>query len=215
MFINGALYAAAIPIVFDLIQDLGVDFGEDAVPVPGYGPEQGVGTKYQVAAFAGGCFWCMEAPFDKLGDGVIATLSGYTGGATENPTYREVSAGTTGHAETVQVVYDPTLVSYEQLLDAYWHSIDPTTLDRQFVDSGTQYRTAIYYYNEEQKRLAETSRDDLAAANTFRAPIVTEITEASTFYPAEKYHQDYYKKKAMKYSFYRSLSEHQLGLNYL
>src|SRR6185503_12726163 len=154
------------------------------------------------ATFAGGCFWCMEPPFDAL-DGVVSTTSGYTGGQKVNPTYEDVSAGGTGHAESVQVVYDPRKVSYEKLLDVFWHNVDPTTRDRQFCDTGRQYRTAIFVHDEEQKRLAEESKRALEASNRLNQPIVTEIVPATTFYPAEEYHQDYYKKNPIRYKFYR------------
>ena len=154
------------------------------------------------ATFAGGCFWCMEPPFDKL-DGVISTTSGYTGGHKKNPTYQEVSAGGTGHAESMQVLYDPAKVSYAKLLDVFWHNVDPLTLNAQFCDHGTQYRTAIFYHNEEQKRLAEASKQELEKSGRFPQPIVTEIVPASEFYPAEDYHQDYYQKNPIRYKFYR------------
>jgi peptide-methionine (S)-S-oxide reductase len=156
----------------------------------------------ETAIFAGGCFWCMEPPFDKL-DGVISTTSGYSGGHRKNPTYEEVSAGGTGHAEVVKIAYDPAKISYAELLDVYWKNIDPTTPDRQFCDKGDQYRSAIFYQGEEQKRLAEASRNALEKNKPFDAPIVTEIEAASTFYPAEEYHQDYYTKNPLRYKFYR------------
>jgi peptide-methionine (S)-S-oxide reductase len=156
-----------------------------------------------VATFAGGCFWCMEQPFDKL-DGVLATTSGYTGGNKVNPTYEEVSSGATGHAEAVQVLYDPKRVSYEKLLDVFWHNVDPTVKDRQFCDVGTQYRTAIFYHNDEQRRLAEASKAALEKSKPFKEPIVTPIVMATTFYPAEEYHQDYYKKNPVRYTYYRT-----------
>lgn len=154
------------------------------------------------ATFAGGCFWCMEPPFDKL-DGVISTTSGYTGGHEKNPTYQEVSSGTTGHAESVQVAYDPAKVSYAKLLDVFWHNVDPFTPNAQFCDHGSQYRTAIFYLNEEQKRLAEASKQELEKSGRFTTPIVTQIVPASEFYPAEDYHQDYYQKNPVRYKFYR------------
>ena len=169
------------------------------------GPGKGSATHLkglEKATFAGGCFWCMEPPFEKL-DGVIAVISGYTGGHTENPTYEEVSSGRTGHAEAVEVQYDPARITYVKLLDAFWHNIDPTTRDRQFVDIGSQYRTAIFYHNEEQRRLAEESKRTLDASGRFGKPIVTEIVPAGKFYPAEEYHQDYYKKSSTRYKFYR------------
>lgn len=156
----------------------------------------------ETAIFAGGCFWCMEPPFDKL-DGVISTTSGYTGGHKENPTYREVSSGVTGHAEAVKIIYDQRKVSYERLLEVFWENIDPTTPDRQFCDHGAQYRSAIFYLDENQKRLAEESKKALEEANRLNAPIVTEITAATEFYPAEEYHQDYYRKNPIRYKYYR------------
>jgi len=158
--------------------------------------------KLETATFAGGCFWCMEPPFEKL-QGVDAVISGYTGGRTDNPKYGEVTSGSTGHAEAVEVHYDPALITYAELLDVFWRNIDPTTKDRQFVDTGSQYRTAIFYHNEEQKRLAEGSKKKLEASGRFGKPIVTEIVRAGKFYPAEEYHQDYYKKSAARYKFYR------------
>jgi peptide-methionine (S)-S-oxide reductase len=158
---------------------------------------------HKVATFAGGCFWCMEPPFDKL-PGVVATISGYTGGTKTNPTYEEVSSGATGHAESVDVIYDPKKVTYEQLLDVYWHNVDPTVKDRQFCDGGTQYRTAIFYNDQEQRQAAEASKAALEKSKPFKAPIVTQIVMANTFYPAEDYHQDYYKKNPVRYQIYRS-----------
>jgi peptide methionine sulfoxide reductase msrA/msrB len=154
------------------------------------------------AIFAGGCFWCMEHPFEKL-DGVKEVISGYTGGHKENPTYKEVSAGRTGHAEAVRVVYDPAKVTYEELLDVFWRQIDPTDAGGQFVDRGSQYRSAIFYKTEEEKVKAESSRDALEKSGRFGRPIVTEILPASVFYDAEDYHQDYYRKSSIKYKFYR------------
>ena len=156
----------------------------------------------ETATFAGGCFWCMEPPFDKL-DGVVSTTSGYTGGQVKNPSYEEVSSGVTGHAESVQVVFDPRKISYSQLLDVFWHNIDPLTLDAQFCDHGSQYRTAIFYHNEEQKQLAEASKKALEESGRFSQPIVTEIVPAGEFYKAEDYHQDYYQKNPLRYKYYR------------
>ena len=153
------------------------------------------------ATFAGGCFWCMEGPFDKL-DGVVSTTSGYTGGTRKNPTYEQVSAGGTGHTESVQVVYDPAKVSYEKLLEVYWHNVDPLARNRQFCDVGTQYRSAIFYQDETQKRLAEASKAEVQ--KRFKQPVATEIVAASAFYPAEDYHQDYYMKNPIRYKFYRT-----------
>lgn len=159
-------------------------------------------VKLAKATFAGGCFWCMEPPFDKL-EGVISTTVGYTGGHQKNPTYQEVSAGGTGHAEAVEVLYDPSKISYSKLLDVFWHNIDPLTPNRQFCDVGHQYRTAIFYHDEEQKRLAEQSKKVLEESGRFKKPIVTEIVPASEFYVAEEYHQDYYQKNPFRYKFYR------------
>ncbi len=160
------------------------------------------GTRLEKASFAGGCFWCMEAPFDKL-DGVVSVTSGYTGGDKKNPTYEEVSAGGTGHAEAVQIVYNPARVSYGKLLDVFWHNIDPTVKDRQFCDVGHQYRSAIFYHNAEQQKLAVESKRSLEKTKPFREAIVTEIVRAGEFYPAEEYHQHYYKKNPLRYKFYR------------
>jgi len=156
----------------------------------------------ETATFAGGCFWCMEAPFEKL-DGVYKVVSGYTGGQTADPTYEEVSAGRTGHAEAIQVSYDPEKISYEQLLDVFWRQIDPTDAGGSFVDRGSQYRSAIFYENENQKKLAEASRTKLEASARFKEPVVTEILPLDKFYPAEDYHQDYYKTHPIRYKFYR------------
>jgi peptide-methionine (S)-S-oxide reductase len=153
------------------------------------------------ATFAGGCFWCMEPPFDKL-DGVISTTSGYTGGQKAKPTYEEVSAGATGHTEAVEILYDPRRVTYARLLEVFWRNIDPTTPDRQFCDVGSQYRAAIFYHDESQRRLAEQSKQ--AVAERLRRPIVTQVVPAATFYVAEEYHQDYYKKNPIRYKFYRA-----------
>jgi len=155
------------------------------------------------ATFAGGCFWCMEAPFDTL-DGVAGVTSGYTGGTVKNPTYEQVSAGGTGHAEAVQISYDPARISYSRLLEIFWRNIDPTVRDRQFCDSGNQYRSGIFYHNEEQRRAALQSKAALEKSKPFREAIVTEIVPASTFYPAEEYHQHYYKKNPLRYKYYRS-----------
>lgn len=154
------------------------------------------------ATFAGGCFWCMEPPFDKL-DGVISTTSGYTDGRVKDPTYKQVSAGGTGHAEALQVVYDPAKVSYPQLLEVYWHNVDPLTANAQFCDRGSQYRSGIYYHTAAQKTAAEASRQALLDAKKFDQPIVTEIKAATAFYPAEEYHQDYYQKNPLRYKYYR------------
>ncbi|MDA8413419.1 MAG: peptide-methionine (S)-S-oxide reductase MsrA [Desulfobacteraceae bacterium] len=154
------------------------------------------------ATFAGGCFWCMEAPFDKL-PGVQSVTSGYTGGQVKNPTYEQVSAGGTGHAESVQIVFDPAKISYAKLLDIFWRNIDPTVKDRQFCDIGHQYRSAIFYHGEEQHRIALQSKAALEKNKPFKGAILTEITPASVFYPAEEYHQHYYKKNPLRYRYYR------------
>ena len=158
---------------------------------------------HAVATFAGGCFWCMEPPYDKL-PGVSATVSGYMGGRTVNPTYQDVTSGTTGHAEVVQVVYDPKKVSYEKLLDVFWVNIDPTVRDRQFCDGGTQYRSAIFYHDEAQRKAAEASLAALQKSKPFKEPIVTPVQMAGAFYPAEDYHQDYYMKSPVRYNLYRT-----------
>jgi peptide-methionine (S)-S-oxide reductase len=158
---------------------------------------------YAKATFAGGCFWCMEPPFDKL-PGVISTTAGYTGGHTRNPTYEQVSSGQTGHAEAVEVEYDPKRISYEKLLDAFWRNIDPTQRDGQFCDHGSQYRTAIFYHDDEQKRLAGASKAALVKNKPFKGEVVTEITRATEFYRAEDYHQDFYRKNPIRYKFYRT-----------
>ena len=156
--------------------------------------------KQATAIFAGGCFWCMEGPYDKT-DGVISTTSGYTDGHVKNPTYKQVSSGSTGHTEALQVVYDPEKVSYEQLLKIFWVNIDPLTANAQFCDHGSQYRAGIYYLDEKQKQAALKSLDDIKAK--FNKPVVTEVKMASTFYPAEEYHQDYYIKNPVRYKYYR------------
>ena len=155
------------------------------------------------ATFAGGCFWCMEEAFDPI-PGVIATVSGYMGGKTRNPTYEQVSTGRTGHAEVLQIEYDPKKVSYEKLLEVFWRNIDPTQRDAQFCDHGSQYRSGIFYHDEEQRRLAEASRAALAKNKPFKGEIVTEVTKAAEFYPAEDYHQDYYKKNPVRYKYYKT-----------
>jgi peptide-methionine (S)-S-oxide reductase len=153
------------------------------------------------ATFAGGCFWCVEEAFDKL-PGVLSTTSGYMGGTKRNPTYREVSAGTTGHTEVVQVVYDPAKVTYERLLEHFWLNHDPTVLDRQFCDVGSQYRPSIFYHSAEQRRLAEASKARWQKEKPFSEPILTPIVAAGEFWPAEDYHQDYYKKNPVRYKYY-------------
>ncbi len=163
---------------------------------------------FMTATFAGGCFWCMQPPFEQL-QGVVSVKVGYTGGLRDNPTYEEVSSGATGHTEAVQVVYDPAKIAYEKMLDVFWRNIDPTTEDAQFSDQGTQYRTAIFYHTQEQKRLAEASKEKLARSGKFRDPLVTRIEPASKFYAAEDYHQDYYKKNPLRYNAYKAGSGRQ------
>jgi peptide-methionine (S)-S-oxide reductase len=163
---------------------------------------QADGRDLAKATFAGGCFWCMEPPYEGL-EGVVSVTAGYTGGTKKNPTYEEVSSGSTGHAESIEIVYDPSKISYAKLLDIFWHNIDPTVKDRQFCDVGNQYRTAIFYHNAEQRKEAEESKKAVAASKRFQGPVYTEIVPATQFYPAEEYHQDYYKKNPVHYKFYR------------
>jgi peptide-methionine (S)-S-oxide reductase len=170
-----------------------------AMPKPAIAGESG-DTAY--ATFAGGCFWCIEADFEKVG-GVLTVTSGYTGGEVANPTYKQVSAGGTGHTEAIRVVYDPSVVTYDELLEVFWHNIDPTVVDRQFCDRGNQYRSGVFYHDDGQREAAERSRAELEQTKPFSGPIVTEITAATAFYPAEAYHQDYAKKNPLRYSYYR------------
>lgn len=155
----------------------------------------------RTATFAGGCFWCMQYAFDHA-PGVKKTTVGYTGGTKVNPEYEEVSSGETGHAESIDVVYDPAVTTYEKLLDVFWKNIDPTAVNRQFADAGTQYRTAIFYHNDEEKKAAEASKAALQKSGKFDKPIATQILAASTFYPAEDYHQEYYKKNPGRFQAY-------------
>ncbi len=166
----------------------------------------------KTATFAGGCFWCVESDFEKV-DGVVEAISGYTGGGEPNPTYKEVSAGGTGHAEAVQVRYDPAKITYEELLDVFWRHVDPTDAGGQFVDRGSQYRTAIFYHDEEQKRIAEESKAALEKSGRFAQPVVTEIVPLGEFYTAEEYHQDYYDKNPLRYKYYRRGSGRDQFLN--
>jgi peptide-methionine (S)-S-oxide reductase len=158
-------------------------------------------AKLEKATFAAGCFWCTEEVFEKV-PGVVTVVSGYTGGKVKNPSYEQVSSGRTGHTEAVEVTYDPAKVSYATLLDTFWLNHDPTVKDRQFCDTGSQYRPEIFYHSAEQKRLAEASKAKWDKERTFRGPILTPITPAAEFYPAEEYHQDYYKKNPLQYRFY-------------
>ena len=155
------------------------------------------------ATFAGGCFWCMEEVYEKL-PGVISAVSGYMGGRTKNPTYEQVSTGSSGHAEVVQVQYDPGKITYEKLVEAFWRNVDPTQRDGQFCDHGSQYRSAIFYHGEEQKKAADASRAALEKSKPFKGEIVTQIVPAAEFYPAEEYHQDYYKKNPVRYKVYKT-----------
>ena len=157
--------------------------------------------KTEKAIFAAGCFWCTEAAFQDV-PGVISAVSGYTGGTVKNPSYEQVSSGRTGHAEAVEVTFDPAKVSYDQLLDIFWVNHDATVKDRQFCDAGSQYRPAIFYLSDEQKKAAEVSKAKYEKLKTFKQPLLTEITQAGPFYPAEDYHQDYYKKNPLQYKFY-------------
>lgn len=175
--------------------------GIGLAPAAGPASPAGGARPTATAIFAGGCFWCLEADFDKLA-GVIDTQSGYTGGSLADPSYRQVSAGGTGHAESVRVTYDPAKVSYRQLVEYFWHHIDPTVKDRQFCDVGTQYRSAIFWQSDAERRIAEASRDALLASGKLPR-IFTEIAAASAFYPAEEYHQDYYRKNPIRYAYYR------------
>lgn len=154
------------------------------------------------AYFAGGCFWCMEEVFEKV-DGVLSATSGYMGGTVSNPTYEEVSAGRTGHAESVEVVYDPAKVSYQKLLDAFWRNVDPITPNAQFCDHGNQYRSAIFFQTDEEKRISDSSKQTIEQSKRFKEPIVTQIVMASQFYSAEEYHQDFYKKNPIRYKLYK------------
>ena len=193
---SARLFAVVTVLLLAASPTLAADpvFGQPAPP-----PAPGLA----VATFAGGCFWCMEGPFDDLA-GVVSTTSGYAGGTKDAPNYEEVSAGWTGHAESVRVVYDPKRVTYEQLLEVFWHNVDPLTKNAQFCDHGHQYRTAIFTQDEAQKAAAEASKKALDASHRFKQPIVTEITPAGKFWPAEDYHQDFYVKNPLRYRFYRA-----------
>ena len=164
------------------------------------GQRAAAGVRLDTATFAGGCFWCVEEAFDKA-EGVVSTTSGYTGGHVRNPTYEQVSAGRTGHAEVVQVVFDPGKIGYAGLLDVFWRNVDPLTPNRQFCDAGAQYRSAVFYHDAEQRRLAQASKE--ALAGRFTEPVVTEIAPAGVFYPAEEYHQNYHEKNPLRYKYYK------------
>jgi peptide-methionine (S)-S-oxide reductase len=187
---------AALAALLTVACSGGVGGGSEA-QTPG---EAAGGARLDTAVFAGGCFWCVEEAFDAV-PGVVSTTSGYTGGHVPNPTYRQVSAGGTGHVEVVRVVYDPDVVGYAELLDVFWRNIDPLTPDRQFCDAGAQYRSAIFTRGPEQRRLAEASKR--ALQGRFRQPIATELHRDAAFYPAEEYHQDYYRKNPVRYRYYK------------
>ncbi|MGA7104193.1 MAG: peptide-methionine (S)-S-oxide reductase MsrA [Candidatus Deferrimicrobiaceae bacterium] len=194
----GMLSVTGITTALALVTVTAVAAGNDSMTKT----KEAASGKQEVATFAGGCFWCMEAPFDKL-PGVISVTSGYTGGKQKNPTYQQVSSGGTGHAEAVQIVFDPSKIGYGKLLDIYWRNTDPTVTDRQFCDKGSQYRPAIFYHGDEQRLLAQKSKEELEKTKPFKEPIRTEITPAGEFYPAEEYHQHYYKKNPIRYKYYR------------
>jgi peptide methionine sulfoxide reductase msrA/msrB len=195
------LFAFAMMLIFILAGCQRADSGQLTVKENGVKEDK----MLRVATFAGGCFWCTESDFEKV-PGVAKAVSGYTGGKKENPTYEEVSSGSTGHVEAVQVFYDPAKVTYGELLDFFWRHIDPTDPGGQFVDRGSQYRSIIFYQNEEEKRIAEKSREALDKSGKFNKPIVTEILPFTKFYDAEEYHQDYYKKNPIRYKYYRHAS---------
>ena len=196
--IAGVSVAGAIAGAAVLAQDPPQDAAESARPVA----QEAAEPEQASAIFAGGCFWCMEPPYDKL-DGVISTTSGYIGGSVPNPTYEQVSAGGTGHTEAVRVLYDPSRVDYQQLVDVFWVNVDPTQVDGQFCDHGNQYRTGIFYADGEQKQDAQQSLTELKKTKPFAGDIVTEISPATVFYPAEDYHQDYYQTNPLQYKYYR------------
>lgn len=198
-------------IVFSFIIIIGV-IGATLTGNKGKGSAQTPTVKFEKATFAGGCFWCIQPPYDRL-KGVISTRVGYTGGHKKNPTYEDVSSGATGHAEAIEVIYDPAKTSYDELLDIFWHNIDPTTLSGQFADKGTQYRTAIFYHSEEQKRLAFASKETLEKSGKFLKSIVTEIVPATEFYLAEDYHQKYYEKNPIHYNIYKFGSGRETFIN--
>jgi len=177
-------------------------FAAIAAVVVAHTAASALAQELETATFAGGCFWCIEAPFEKV-NGVHSAVSGYTGGKKENPTYKQVSSGFTKHLESVRVTYDPQKISYQQILDVFWRQFDPTDAGGSFHDRGHHYTSAIFYHDEEQREIAEASKQALDASRRFDKPIVTPIRPATTFYPAEKYHQDYYKKNPVRYKLYR------------
>jgi peptide-methionine (S)-S-oxide reductase len=182
---------------------LGLALAAASLLFPFTGGAAGPAEHLEKATFAGGCFWCMEEAFDDL-PGVVAAVSGYTGGRVPHPSYEQVSSGGTGHAESVEILFDPARISYRKLLDVFWHNVDPTDAGGQFCDRGDQYRSEIFYHGEEQKREAEESKREIEKTKTFPQPIVTKIVPASTFWPAEDYHQHYAKKNPVRYRFYRN-----------
>lgn len=197
LFLSAALAATLLALGTD-----GSARAQGAPKKPAPAAAQAATAERGEALFAGGCFWCVETAFEGV-PGVSAVISGFTGGAKLNPTYDEVSSGSTGHAEAVKVTFDPKVVSYAKLLDIFWHNIDPLTKDAQFCDHGTQYRSGIFYLDEAQKKAAEASKAAIESSKKLPGPIVTEISKAGTFYPAEEYHQDFYKKSPARYQSYR------------
>jgi len=183
-------------------------------PVASYAQNGDQGSTYAKATFAGGCFWCMEPPYDEL-EGVISTISGYSGGNVPNPSYEQVSSGRTGHTEVVQIEYDPSKISYQELLEVFWRNVDPVDAGGQFCDRGDQYRTAIFYHDEQQRRLAEQSKEALDRSGKLPGGIVTEIVPMTAFYAAEEYHQDYYLKNPLRYKYYRTACGRDRRLNQL
>lgn len=200
-FLLGLLLLATLGLIWDALPFYAT---ADSMPESAVESTTADGSNLATATFAGGCFWCMEGPFDKL-EGVRSTTSGYTGGTKVDPTYNEVSSGGTGHVEAVQVVYDPTQVSYDTLLDVFWKNVDPVDDRGQFCDQGSQYESRIFVHDDQQQALAEQSKAELSTLEKFEeAPIVTAIEPAQTFYPAEDYHQDYYLKHPLRYKYYRT-----------
>lgn len=197
-------FTSSVPLAAAVVLLLACGSGGGPAEAVAAEPAQGgAPADEQVAIFAGGCFWCVEHAFDEV-DGVTSTTSGYIGGRAAEPSYKQVSAGGTGHAEAVKVVFDPSRVGYEELLYAFWRNVDPVARDRQFCDVGDQYRAEIFYLDDEQRRLAEASKRELEASGRFEQPIAVAVTAAGEFYPAEEYHQDYYQKNPVRYRFYRT-----------
>ena len=201
LFLAAAVFGAAASAVFAQTSAPAAPITKSATSVTSTMPATTAGTAK--AVFAGGCFWCVESDFDKV-EGVLSTTSGYTGGDVPNPTYEQVSGKRTGHAEAVEIVFDPRKVSYEKLVEHFWRTIDPTTKDRQFCDVGSPYRSAIYAQDAEQLKVAQASKAALEKSKPFKEPIVTEVLAGGPFYAAEAYHQDYYKKNPVRYNYYRT-----------